>query len=299
MAIFQRPGRKVWWIEFEYLGRRYRESARTRSKTLAAEVERKRRREVEEAANGIRRRRNSAVLFCVGAKDWLDLKKTTWAPKTHVNASTDVEHLKGHFGTLLLTDISEHDIAKYQARRRDDGAANKTIINNEVGTLRAILRRHRLWAQAAPDVRMLAARDHIGRAISISDEKKLLAACAASRSRSLYPAVVVALNTGLRLGELRLLRWRQIDFINEALTVGKSKTAHGTGRAVPLNQHALDAVRHGRISFPTASPTTTYSRQNESVLQAMTKLCRVRHQPAETDDQLESGVDDGTRGRRR
>src|SRR6266481_5302945 len=61
MSVFKRRGRSVWWFEFEYRGRRYRESAGTRSRTLAVEIERKRRRDVEEAANGIRRNRNAAV----------------------------------------------------------------------------------------------------------------------------------------------------------------------------------------------------------------------------------------------
>jgi hypothetical protein len=94
MAVFQRAGRKVWWFEFEYRGRRYRESAGTRSKTLAIDIERKRRRDVEESANGIRRNRDAAILFPVAAKEWLAVKKAGWAPKSHVIASTDIDHLK-------------------------------------------------------------------------------------------------------------------------------------------------------------------------------------------------------------
>jgi integrase len=249
MAVFQRAGRKVWWFEFEYRGRRYRESAGTRSKTLAIDIERKRRRDVEESANGIRRNRDAAILFPVAAKEWLAVKKAGWAPKSHVIASTDIDHLKTYFAKLLLTDITDHDVAQYQQQRRVEKAANKTI-NNEVGTLRAILRRYRLWAQVAPDVRMLTAREDAGRSLTPDEETQLLSACAASRSRSLLPAVTLALSTGLRLEELRLLRWRQVDFAHEALIVGKSKTAHGTGRAVPLNQRSVRALSAWAQQFP-------------------------------------------------
>ena len=54
-------------------------------------------------------------------------------------------------------------------------------------------------------------------------------ACRASRSPLLLPAFVVALNTGLRYSELRLLRWSQIDFLKAHVTVGQSKTAAWTG----------------------------------------------------------------------
>jgi integrase len=43
-----------------------------------------------------------------------------------------------------------------------------------------------------------------------------------------------ALATGLRHDELRLLQWRQIDFVNEALKVGRSKSAHGGRHRVPM-----------------------------------------------------------------
>jgi integrase len=38
------------------------------------------------------------------------------------------------------------------------------------------------------------------------------------------------------------LQWRQIDFFKQLLTVGKSKTAEGTGRTVPLNSELLKAL---------------------------------------------------------
>jgi len=253
VSVFRRRGRNVWWVEFEYRGRRYRESAGTTSKTLAIDIARKRRREVEESANGVRRNRNAAILFSLAADEYLALKKSTWADRTHSIESANIGHLKPHFGKFLLTDITDHDIARYQTYRHEQKAANKTI-NNEVATLRAILRRHRLWAQIAPDVRMLRAREDVGRALTIEEEEKLLRACASSRSRSLLPAVTIALNTGLRHDELRLLTWRQIDLVNEAITVGKSKTEHGSGRAVPLNARALKAMTAWAQEFPDRKP---------------------------------------------
>ena len=107
MALFQRG--KIWWFKFKYAGRLYRESAGTANEQLAGKIERKRRREIEEAAHGIRKAA-APILFSVAAKDWLDLKEPTWAPKTHVNATLDVGHLKTHCGGLLLTDIADKDI---------------------------------------------------------------------------------------------------------------------------------------------------------------------------------------------
>jgi integrase len=248
VALFKRG--KIWWFKFKYAGRPYRESAGTANEQLALKIERKRRREVEEVAHGIRRP-SAPVLLSVASKDWLELKEPTWAKKTHVNASLDVGHLKKHLGGLLLSDITDKDIADYITSRRTEKAADKTI-RNEIGTLRGILKRHRLWAQLKDDgVRLPRGRDEdTGVALSSEDETKLLAACAASRSRSLLTVVTLALSTGMRHDEMRLLRWRQVDFANEAIKVGKSKTEHGTGRSVPLNKQALKTVQEWSKEFP-------------------------------------------------
>ena len=249
MALYKRGG--VWWYQFKYRGRRYQESAGTSSKTLAREIERTRRRSIEEAANGIRRARNAAILFSAAATDWLKLMEPTWAPKTHVIATTDVGHLKARFGSMLLVDIDARQIADYIKARRAKGAADKTI-RNELGTLRGVLKHYRLWAQLKDDgVRLPRAKDtDTGIALSAEQETKLLAACAASRSRSLLPAVTIALSTGLRLDEIRLLKWKQIEFVHEALKVGKSKTQQGAGRPVHLNSRALESLKVWAQQFP-------------------------------------------------
>ena len=53
---------------------------------------------------------------------------------------------------------------------------------------------------------------------------------------------MLALNTGIRYSEIRLLRWRQLDFAARILTVGKSKSPTGSGRVVPLNTRILCVV---------------------------------------------------------
>src|SRR5215467_2770587 len=121
-------------------------------------------------------------------------------------------------------------------------------------TVRAILRKNRLWAAIQPDLRMLRAREDVGRPISRAEEAALLEACQASRSRSLYPAVLVALNTCMRYSELRLLRWEQVNLNSCTLTVGRSKTESGTGRLLPLNDRAVAILGFWASLFPLREP---------------------------------------------
>jgi integrase len=103
-----------------------------------------------------------------------------------------------------------------------------------------------------PDVKLPRSREDVGRALSADEEYRLLIACKKNRSRSLYPASLLSLHTGLRNEELRLLRWRQADLLAGQITVGKSKTAGGTGRIVPLSQTALRCLQEWRSEFPNA-----------------------------------------------
>lgn len=264
MALFRqskksKDGKKVqgktWWYEFRFGGQKIRESAKTRSKTLAQRAEQKRRAELEEGYHGLKKRQGPK-LFMVAAEEWLELKKPTLAPKSYIIEETNLRlHLLPVFGPKLISDIASDakNVADYQKQRLVEGAAPKTV-NLEVGTLRAILRRYRMWASVQPDVTMCAVEDNLGRAITPDEQAKLLKACAGRRSRSLPVGVTVGLNTGMRLGEVRHLRWSHLDFIRETVTVGKSKTAAGKGRVIPMTQPLLECLVAWALNFPDRKP---------------------------------------------
>jgi integrase len=256
MALFKHPGKKTWWYEFHFGGQKVRESAKTRSKEMARRAELARRRDLEGSYHGLKKRA-APKLFNAAADDWLALKKPTLADRSYQIEGANLKHLRPVFGKQLITDIDGKEISAYQQKRLEEKASPKTV-NLEIGTLRAILRRNRLWAEIQPDVRMLPTRDDIGRAVSPEEEKKLLAECGQSRSRSLLPAVTLALNTCMRYSEIRLLRWLQVDFAARTLTVGKSKSDSGTGRVIPLNTRAWAVLEFWASNFPDRHPTTHY-----------------------------------------
>jgi hypothetical protein len=198
MSLFRYNGSKVWTMDFIFHGQRIRESTGTRSKTLAAKIEVKRRRELEEGTAGIRKRRVPR-LFSVEATAWLEIKKATLAPRSVLIERANLAHLLPEFGHQLVCDIEASDVTRYQ-RKRVNGEASPKTVNLEIGTLRAVLKRSGQWARLQPDVKMLPTREEIGRAITPEQEAALLQACAKSRSRSLVPFVTLAIETGARFG---------------------------------------------------------------------------------------------------
>jgi integrase len=242
----------VWWYKFRFAGRLFRESAKSTSVSLARQAERKRHQQLEEAVHGIRKR-TAPITFAAAADGWMTLKKPTWAAKSYEVEGRNLKHLKPAFGSLLLLDISAEDIADYQRSRLKAGASPKSI-NLEVGTLRAVLRRHRMWANMQPDVKMMTVHETTGKALTDDEERRLLDGCRKLRSRTLLPIVTLALHTGMRRGEIQALHWQQVDFLHRTITVGTTKTAAGTGRVIPLNERALMTLQSWATNFADRKP---------------------------------------------
>jgi integrase len=251
MAVFKRG--KTYWFEFKFLGQSIRESAHTRNKEVCERLMRERRRQLELGTGGLAKVARPK-LFGQAASAYLLEKEAHWEPKTRLVHANSLAHLGPHFSKLMLSEISATHIGKYQRARLKQNASPRSI-NIEVALIRLVLRKAKLWANLEGEVKMLKERRDVGRSLSDDEMMRLLTAAKASVSRSLYPAILTSAHTGLRNQELRLLKWSQVDLLDGSIEVGKSKTAGGEGRIVPLSRTALEALQAWRSQFPDALPS--------------------------------------------
>jgi integrase len=86
------------------------------------------------------------------------------------------------------------------------------------------------------------------RFLSDNERAQLLQAASADPDANMHTAIVLALATGLRAGNLRALEWSDVDFDRQALRVRDSK--NGTARWVPMIDPALRALRLHRQRDP-------------------------------------------------
>jgi len=252
MSVFRYKGSRVWTMDFVVDGVRIRESTHCTSKTLAKEEHDRRRQAIKQGTENTQKRKSKGLL-AKAAEDWFEAKSVAWAPSTAVGERVNLNHLLPEVGRKLIVDIDHKDISRYQKKRLAEGASPKTI-NNEVGTLRGIMRRSGAWARIQPDISMLPADEEVGRAITADEERALLEACGKSRSRSLLPFIVLTLETGARKNTVRTLQWKNVDFEGRCLRFGKDKTAAGSGRLIPLNQRALGTLTFWATQFPDRKP---------------------------------------------
>src|SRR5260370_18355085 len=241
MAIFRRGN--IWWYEFLFARRRVRESAKTTSKTVAKLAEKNRRRELENGFNGVQDNREDRVRS-IKELAAAYLEEYRLRHRSGIFAAYAIRHITRLVGESIVVDITDKTVKAYHTTRLQEGAAPKTI-NGEVGFLLRLLGeagdgiRARLRRQRALK---LAVRRQVGKAYTPEDKLALLAAAKAARSPAIYPALMLALNAGMRDAEIRGLQWVRMDLGKAYLTVGDSKTEAGEGRTIPLNSVLLEAM---------------------------------------------------------
>ena len=251
MSLYLLKG--YYYYEFFYKGQRKRGATGQRDKEKAREVEKRERERLERPFEEILKeeaRAHEQQTINAVADTFLEEYKLEHPDETY--AEYALRPVKRLLGKKLVLEITDGVVHRYQLTRRKEDAAPKTI-NEEVMMLLRIcgdhgeLVRMRLKRKKALRIKVPASP---GRAYSAKEKAALLADAKKRRSPNFYPALVLALNTGLRLKELRTIKWEQIDLLDKkTLTVGKSKTDAGTGRVVPLNVEVLNVLQQHAAWF--------------------------------------------------
>ncbi len=254
MSVFKRG--ETYWYKFWFANKLIRESAKTSSKTLARAAEKQRRRELEEGFNGLSGEdRSERVQTLAQAADAMVEEYTLRLSANSLRyLKQRLAHLKTSMGDMMLIEIGDKTIIDYQTFRLGEGTSGSTINGEVMFALR-------LMGPVGDAVRLKLRRANrlrlpknvcCGMALSEEQEAALLEAAQvpdvpdgekmdpkATRSPSIYPAIMLALNTTMRESEIRNLSWGQIEFIKGILTVGRSKTKAGAGRTIPINSELL------------------------------------------------------------
>jgi integrase len=165
------------------------------------------------------------------------------------SAVTETARLNG----IIRRDICHRTLAKLTssdvAAYRDDRAqtvAPATIIR-ELNTISHALdlavREWGLWLPRNPVklVRRPAAPSGRKRRLARGEEQQLLDACGRGRTPLLQPLIIMAIETGMRRGELLGLRWEHVNLDQRVANLPRTK--NGESRDVPLSTRATAALK--------------------------------------------------------
>jgi integrase len=240
MALYKR--KKTWWTDFSVNGQRYRHSLET---TDWREAQRQEKKLIAQSQAGKITQPGRALArmaFSVAIERFLSLRLSRLARKTIQTERERSKPLISYFGARTVQSITTDDVLCYIAHRKRAGISNATI-NRERDLVRGLLVKAQRWhVLDTEELRPLKVEVGIGKALSLAEKLRLLKVAESKPEWQIARlAATLALNTTMRGGEIRGLRWRDIDVLNKTLTVRRSKTEAGK-RVIPLNEDAWAVV---------------------------------------------------------
>ena len=160
---------------------------------------------------------------------------------------TSLQHLYPAFTGRLLCELNPVMVRQY-IRQRQAEKASASSINKEIGLLsRAVNYANLEWGAALENpVCGLKQREPEGRVRWLTKPQATALLVAAGRlgPRAAHlPAVItLALNTGMRKGELLGLEWARVDFDHALIYLDGADCKSGKRRAIPINAAAKVAL---------------------------------------------------------
>ncbi|MBS0167347.1 MAG: tyrosine-type recombinase/integrase [Nitrospira sp.] len=227
-----------WWIKFYDNGRPIRESTGTTDKTEARRRLKEKEGKVSEGLySGPQVERTKFEDLVQGIKQDYALNER----KSLRRLNDYITHLSTSFGYMRVRAITTDKITAYIAKRREQGAANGTI-NRELGCLKRMFKL--AHQQTPPKVARLPhipmLEEHNIRSGFLEHEDFL--ALRGALPDYAKVAVTLAYYSGMRMGEVYSLEWKQINWTEGKLYLRAQETKTDTPRILYLTGDLLKVL---------------------------------------------------------
>jgi len=240
-GIYERdPGSKIWWIRYaDSTGRIRREKAGT--KGSAIKLYQKRKMEVLQGKKLPESLRAPMVSFEELAKDALAYSKAH--KRSYDDDETRMKKLLSSFRGRTADSITPQDIERSLAKNAEESEWAPATVNRYRALVSLVYRlgmqNGKVKENPARFVKHRMENNARMRWLSGQEEVRLRTYLEETCPQHL-PELDLALNTGLRLGEMYSLVWENVNTARKILTIPRSK--NGEMRHVPLNRAALSAL---------------------------------------------------------
>ena len=191
-------------------------------------------------------------------------------PKTISELNRRLHWWSDQLGKRKLAELDHSHIAR-ALHKLDVGPATKNRYHSAVSAALEFAIRELGWLDQNPARKVRRKTEPHGRVRWLEDDERdrLLANCKQSKSRSLYPLVVLAMSTGARQGELTSLTWSDVDLSNAKVFL--SETKNTDRRTLYLPTKAVETLRDWRRVrflatnevFPNGFPRTAWEKAVE------------------------------------
>ncbi|MCF7900582.1 site-specific integrase [Candidatus Babeliales bacterium] len=242
--------RASWWIDFRFNNSRYRKKSPVNSKAGAYDYEALLRQKLARGESIEEEKTEKKQLFSEFAWYWFETYAKTNNKHSEILNKEGIlrVHLVPFFGKVKLDNISNQLVEKYKREKQKTRLCNKSI-NNHLTVLRKCLETALEWQilETTPRVKLLKTPPSKFDYLNESECKLLLD----NSNGNLHDMILLALNTGLRFGELIALTWKDIDFEKRLLTINKAiakgvlgSTKSNKNRYIPLTTSVIEMLRN-------------------------------------------------------
>lgn len=214
-------GRPVWCIKYKGLdGHWHRERTESQTKDQAQRMLRSRLSQIadarEKGLESLEPRRAVTFGTFVTEEYMPAMAPPVRRESSHERDRQLFSNVKSTFGPMLLGAIRTAEIERYLARRKTQKTCrgtppSKAQLNRERQFLSSVLGMAKRWGllerNVAQDVKKLREDNQSDRVLTGEEEKAILD----HSPPFLVPIIQVALNTGMRLGEILGLKWSDVD----------------------------------------------------------------------------------------
>lgn len=288
MSTFKKNGN--WYVGFRFNRTRYRKKSPENSLAGAKVYEAILRKRVAQGENIFDYKSEEKKIvptFLTFSSEWMEEYAKANNKQSEYNNKESMLRINliPHFGNLCLDQISNRNIEEYKAKKINAGLSPKTI-NNHLTVLRKCLGTAQEWEiiKNIPRIKMLRVDPPKTTYLTTDEYTKLL-----NKAEGIwYEMIYVALNTGLRFGELTALKWCDIDFERKVLTVQRAlyrnilgTTKSNKVRKIPLTDNVLKIFSLARktanyIFCHKDGSTLTHSSCRKKIKE-IAKLARIKN----------------------
>ena len=177
-------------------------------------------------------------------KRWIQFRTPRVATGTINSEKYRLQSLRNFLENKRLREIDNNDLDRYVEKRLGDLVSEATI-NKEIQLWSYVLQKAKLWRRLQDDYRPLPTIvNEVGTALTRAELRNLAKIAQGNRSwTAAFYAGVLGANTGMRGGEIKMLRLGVIDLERGRLVVRRRTTkTHAGARHIELNVDAAEAV---------------------------------------------------------
>jgi len=235
MGVFRRGD--TYYIDYYFEGARVQKAIGPDRK-LAKVVLQKRKLEIREGKH-LDIKRTQKVRFEELCDIYLKQHAVPQIKKSWHSDVDTIKVLKRWFGGRYLHEITPLLVNKFKVERRQEVSPATT--NRGLACLKCMFNKAKEWGKFNGEnpvykVKLFKENNQRVRFLEREEIDKLLA----NSNEPLRSIMIVALNTGMRKGEILGLKWRDCDFPRGLIRL--TNTKNNEGRTVPMNDRVRDAL---------------------------------------------------------